>query len=212
MAKKTAWVCLFILGAAITTGSQTVDCLVAVVDGQALTLIDLQIAREFGLFDREIRGKAGDPKVLVLDALVNLKVVLEVTRELRPVDKAESEAALASLRDSVGPEAFQVKLKKFGLKENDLLPYLEDKIRFERAVAARFNQEIPVTRSAVEKFYLEVYAPERKAQGLEPEPLSDLVAGLEARLRASVKDTQKSEWIKNIRAQAGIRINTDCLK
>jgi hypothetical protein len=51
--------------------AQTVDCLAAVVNGQALTLTDVLIAEEFRLFPRAAEVATGDARAAVLDALID---------------------------------------------------------------------------------------------------------------------------------------------
>lgn len=190
---------------------QTVDCLVAVVNGQPVTLTDLQVAREFEFFARDLEGRTGDPRPAVLDALINQKVALEIAREPLTIGKDEIAAAVEALRTNLGPDVFAAKLRKFGLNENDLRPYLEERIRYARVVAARFSTTIPVSRGDVDKFYREVYAPGQKAKGAEPEKVETIIPMLEARVRDNLRARQVSEWLRNIRGQAEVRINKDCL-
>jgi hypothetical protein len=212
MSKKIACL-LFLLFSGMDLGRpQTVNCLVAFVNGQALTLTDLEIAQEFGLLADEAEARSGDPRLAVLDALIDQKVVLEVARESVTVGKDELSLALGALRERLGPDNFRAKLRRFGLAEDDLRPYLEDRIRFERVVSARFSAIIPVSRAEAEKFYREVYGPEQRAKGLEPEPMESVISGLEARIREGLKARKVAEWIRNVRSQAEVRINKDCLK
>jgi hypothetical protein len=190
-----------------------VNCLVAFVNGEALTLTDLQIAQAFGLYDRDIiEGGSGDLRLAVLDALIDQKVVLEVARGPAAVGKDELSQALGALRDRLGPAIFRNKLSHFGLAEDDLRPYLADRIRFAKAVSTRFSAVIPVSRGDVEKFYREIYDPDERAKGLEPEPLESVLPGLEARVRDDLKARKVAEWVRTIRAQAEVRVNRDCLK
>lgn len=212
MTKKFACfflLCLVGMGAA---RSQTVNCLVAIVNGQAVTLTDLQVAQEFGLYDRNIEGGSADPRLAVLEALIGQKLVLEMGREPMTIGKDELSLAMESLRGRLGPDVFRSKLRKFGLGENDLRPYLEDRIRFERIVAARFAMAIPVARGDAEKYYQEVYAPEQRAKGFEPRTMDSVISELETRIRENIRARKVAEWVKNIRNQAEVRTNKDCLK
>lgn len=204
---------LFVLGLAgfLLAGPQTVDCLVAVVNGQAVTLTDLQIAREFELFAGDVEGRTNDPRLAVLDALISQKVALEIAREPVTIGKDEIALAVDALRAKLGPDIFLSKLRKFGLGEADLRPYLEERIRYGKVVSTRFSATIPVSRGDVEKFYREVYVPERKAKGLEPEKMEAIITALEARVRENLRGRQVAEWLRNIRNQAEVRINKDCL-
>jgi len=204
---------LFVIGLAgfLLAGPQTVDCLVAVVNGQAVTLTDLQIAREFELFAGDVEGRTNDPRLAVLDALISQKVALEIAREPVTIGKDEIALAIDALRAKLGPDIFLSKLRKFGLGEADLRPYLEERIRYGKVVSTRFSATIPVSRGDVEKFYREVYVPERKAKGLEPEKMEAIITALEARVRENLRGRQVAEWLRNIRNQAEVRINKDCL-
>jgi hypothetical protein len=212
MNKRIACLIFFGLLGTGAAGSQTVNCLVAVVSGQPVTLTDLHVAQEFGLFDRDVEGAGGDPTLAVLDALIGQKLVLAMAREPGSGGKAELDQTLASLRETFGPEAFAGKLRKFGLREADLRPYLEEHLRYERVVSARFAAPVPVSRGDVEKFYRDVYVPGEKAKGLEPAPLDSVLTVLEARVRANLKALKVADWLRTIRGQAEVRINRDCLK
>jgi len=212
MAKKIACLLFFLLGGMDLAQAQTVNCLVAFVNGQALTLTDLQIAQEFGLLTWEAEGRIGDPRLAVLDALIDQKVVLEVAREPMAVGKDELSQTLAAIREKLGPDVFRSKLRSFGLAEDDLRPYLEDRIRFERIVSTRFAMAIPVSRSDAEKFYREVYTPEQRAKGLEPDAMESVIPDLETRIRENLRARKVADWIRNVRNQAEVRINRDCLK
>jgi hypothetical protein len=210
--KKTVLFCLFFgLAVAAPAGAQTVDCLVAVVNGKPVTLMDFRMAREFGFFARETAERTGDPDLAVLDALIDQKVVLEVAREPVAVGGGEIGAALQAVRDRLGLGAFQSKLREFGLREEDLTSFLAEKIRYEKAVSARFNLTIPVSRGDLERYYREVYEPEQRAKGLAPEALENVGPELEARLREVLRARKVAEWIANMRSQAEIRIYKDCL-
>jgi parvulin-like peptidyl-prolyl isomerase len=212
MTKRSACLAFFLLAGLSLARAQTVNCLVAFVNGQALTLMDLEIAREFGLFEQEAAAGSGDERLAILDALIDQKVVLEVARESVTVRADELSLALGALRGKLGAEAFQAKLQRFGLAEDDLRPYLADRIRFNRVVSTRFSAAVTVSRGEVEKFYREVYSPEQKAKGLEPDAIETVISGLEARIREDLKARKVAEWVRNARSQAEIRINKDCLK
>ncbi|HVP90918.1 MAG TPA: hypothetical protein VMS75_06845 [Terriglobales bacterium] len=212
MKKTVALLALAGLAAAGAGRAQTVDCLVAVVGGQPITLTDLRIAQEFGLFGRTAPAAAGDQTLAVLDSLIGQKLVLAMAREPGRGEADDAGPALADLRAKLGPEAYEAKLRKLGLREADLRPYLEERLRFERVVSARFAAPVLVSRGDVETYYRDVYVPEERAKGLEPAPLESVRAALETRLRAELKAAKIADWIRTIRAQSDVRVNRDCLK
>ena len=205
----------FLIAGILATGgvrSQTVNCLVAVVGNQAITLVDLRVAQEFGLFDRDSGGASISDPAAVLEALIGQKLVAAMAREPGTTAKGEVDRAVAELRSKLGPDAFAAKLAKFGLKEADLRPYLEERLRYERVVSARFIAPVALSRGDVEKYYRDVYAPGERAKGREPAALESVLASLEARVRAELRARKVVEWVRTIRSQADVRINRDCLK
>jgi hypothetical protein len=174
--------------------------------------MDLEVAREFGLFDPALEGTGGDPRLAVLEALIGQKVVLEMTREPMSFGGEELDLALESLREKGGPAAFAGKLRKFGLREADLRPYLEERLRYDRIVAARFPATLPVSRGDVEKYYRDVYVPGQKAKGLAPDSLETALPAIETAVRDKARARKVAEWVRTIREQAEVRINKDCLK
>jgi hypothetical protein len=209
---KLACFLLSCLMAAGALRSQTVNCLAALVGGRPVTLMDLEVAREFGLYDPALLPAGGDARLAVLEALIGQKVVLMMTREPMSFGPEELDLALGSLRDKAGPAAFSAKLGRLGLREDDLQPYLEERLRYERIVEARFPTAVLVSRAEVEAYYRDVYVPGRKAKGLAPEPLESALPGLEAAVRDRVRARKVAEWVRTIREQTEVRINKDCLK
>src|SRR5512139_813908 len=113
MIKKTA---IFVLAALAASGAagQMVNAIVAVVNGQVITLLDVQVAAEFGLAGAD---EGTDPREAALDSLIDRKLVLDLAREVRSADRSEIAAAIADLKKSMGEGAFAAKLAKFGLRE-----------------------------------------------------------------------------------------------
>lgn len=209
---KIAKIIVFCLLGASVVPAQTVNCLVAVVNGHAITLVDVQVVAEFGLAPRGPEEAAKDPRFAALDALIDRKVVLDMAREVRSVDRDETTAALDQVRQGLGEDEFLRCLGKFGLHEKDLRPYVEEWLLFEKALALRFSRSLPVSQTEVEKHYREVYTPEQARLGLEPEPLGRVTGLLEARVREEALKKQTEAWIKDLRSRAEIRIKKDCLK
>jgi hypothetical protein len=203
---------LLTLLAAAAGLAQTVNCLVAIVNGEIITLLDVEVAAEFGL-GRAAAVKAGqDPRLAALDALIDRKVVLDLAREARGLSGEELDAALADLRRGLGESAFTAKLAKFGLAEKDLEPYLQDGLLYDRALALRFSQTIPVSITEVERHYRDSYVPEQVRLGQAVEPLVRAAEGIESLLREERRTKQTGDWVGDLRKRADIQIKKDCLK
>jgi hypothetical protein len=203
---------LLTLLAAAAGLAQTVNCLVAVVNGEIITLLDVEVAAEFGL-GREAAVEAGrDPRLAALDALIDRKVVLDLAREARGVGEEELAAALADLRRGLGEGAFAAKLGKFGLAAKDLEPYLRDGLLYDRALALRFSATIPVSLMEVERHYRDIYVPEQTRLGNAAEPLERAADRIELLLREERRTKQTADWVGDLRKRADIQLKKDCLK
>jgi hypothetical protein len=192
--------------------AQTVNCVVAVVNGGIITLLDVEVAAEFDLGRGPEVEPATDPRFAALDALIDRKVVLGLASEVRGVSGEELDAAVGDVRRSVGEAAFAAKLAKFGLAAEDLVAYLEDRILFERALALRFSQSIPVSVTEVERNYRDIYVPERTRLGLAVEPFEQVAERIESGIRDERRARQTADWVRDMRKRADIQIKKDCLK
>ena len=190
--------------------AQTVNCLVALVDGGIITLLDVQVAVEFGL--GYAAGEGEDPRLRALDALIDRRIVLDLAREARGLTGEELDAAIDGLSRELGDAVFAAKLGKFGLRASDLAPYLEERILFERALAVRFSQSIPVTMNEVERHYRDIYVTEQGRLGLPVEPFEKVSGAIESRIRDERLARQTADWVRDLRGRADIQIRKDCLK
>jgi hypothetical protein len=203
---------LLTLLAAAAWPAQKVNCVVAVVNGQIITRLDVEITVAFGLAGDPADEAGLDAKLAALDVLIDRKVVLDLAREVRAAGKDEVAAALADLRRSLGEQAFEARLRRFGLTPKDLEPYLADRILFERALTLRFSQSIPVSVTEVERYYRDIYVPEQTRLGAAAGPLDRVAGTIEARLRRERRSQQTIGWVRDLRKTTEIQIKKDCLK
>ena len=209
MLKRTLFLALLAAAAGL---AQTVNCVVAVVNGEIITLLDVEVTAAFGLGSGPELEPAADPRLAALDALIDRKVVLDLASDVRGVSGEELDAAVAEVRRAVGEDAFAAKLGRFGLAAADLAAYVEDRILFDRALGLRFSQSIPVSVTEVERNYRDIYVPEQTRLGLAVEPLERVAEAIEARIRDERRAQQTAGWVRDLRKRADIQIKKDCLK
>lgn len=204
---------LLLLGLlAAAASAQTVNCVAAIVNGQLITRLDVEIVVAFRLGGDPAGTTGEDPRRAALDALIDRKIVLDLARESRSVGKDDVDAARADLARTLGEARFRDALARYGLRPQDLDAYLEDRILFERALRLRFSQSIPVSITEVERYYRDIYVAERGRAGVPAEPLDKAAAVIEARIRGDRRTSQMERWIHDLRKNADIQIKKDCLK
>jgi len=207
---------LLVLSLALTAvaaaPAQTVSCVAAIVNGQIITRLDVEITAAFGLAGPAGEAQGGDVRQAALDALIDQKIVLDLAREARTVGKDEIAAAVADLRRALGEEGLRARLARFGLSTKDLEPYLEDRLLYERALALRFSQSIPVSVTEVERHYRDIYVPEQARLGVPAEPLDRVAGTIETVIRQARRAQQTALWVRDLRKTTEIQIRRDCLK
>ncbi len=196
---------------ASSRAQETVDCVAAVVNDQVITLVDLKIALAFGLLEKEIVANAENPLRLVLEKLIDQKVVIDLTREKISVEEEEVEANLKDIREKIGQDRMQMKLGDFDLDLNYLKGYLREKLLYQKIISLRFGQSVIVSLKEIETYYQDVYIPSQKKLGLEPKLIVQVLDEIEARVKGEKMERQVALWIENLRRQAEIEIRDDCL-
>jgi hypothetical protein len=203
---------LFLTAAFSRSSSQVVDCIVAVVNKQVITLIDLRLVDRFGIYETEKDADPAQRLTRLLDKMIDEKVVLDLAAGKTPVEKAKVEGALEDLIGRLGPDKTRLELEALGLTREDLKPYLEEKLSCEIIIAQRFAQSASVSLKEIEAYYAETYVPAQKKLGQEPRPMIAMLDAIELEIKKVKAEAQVALWIKNLRKQAEIEIRTDCLK
>ena len=200
------------LAAGQARGTTTVNCIVAVVGSRVISLTDVRLAEAFGVFDVGEEADAAKRRRLILEKLIDQKVVVEMARESLPVGADEVEKAWTALLDRIGRDEAKRRLEIFGAGPVDLLPYLEEKLLAEAVIESRFSRGAPVSLKEIEAYYADTYAPALKAAGLPVRPLIEVADEVESEIQRGKMAERAVQWIRNLRQQAEIEIRPDCLK
>ncbi len=189
------------------SGSQEViDRIAAVVNDYVITLSDVKIALSFDLFDDESVSQDKDVYV-ILDLLINQKLVLGLTHENRSIELEAVEAAYQSLLHKLGNEAFKTKLDFFGLNKEDIQDYLFEKILFQRIIEDRFGLAVRVSLKEIEDYYRDKFVlTPTDPKNREPLPLMEVLEEIESAIKKEKIKLLVEEWLKNLRREADIQI------
>lgn len=195
-----------------TARPQVVDCIVAEVNGKAMTLTDIRILQEFAVTPADRDG--GLPVTLrqALEAAIDRRVVIDLVREDIEVTEEEADDLLARWKVRFDAGQWQENLAAFGLQEKALKPYIEEIVRYLKTIDLRFGQGVEINAQEVERYYEDVYAPLERAAGREPKPRPQAQAEIEASLKSEKVRQLSANWVRSLRAQAEVRINERCLE
>lgn len=193
-------------------GPQVIDCIVAEVGDQIVTLTDVRILKAFSIGRDYSAQKSAAVLSQILNDAVDRKVILSLVRENIAATDEEVSDQMSILKAPFDPGQWVRKLEEFGLAEDDLKPYLKEIILFNKIIGLRFSQSSEVGLQEIETYYNEVYLPSQQAQGQKPKPMLQILTELEARIKSDKTQQQVNDWIQSLRTQAEVRINDRCLE
>jgi hypothetical protein len=186
---------------------ETIDRILAIVNGQLITLTDVRVAQTFGLYERGQESSADGTIEQVLQKLIDQKLAIQVTGSDASVNQAEMNAFLDSVSEEMEKDKFREELEYFGMERNDLRPYAFERILFNRILSSRFDRAVLVTLEEIQDYYETRYVPDQKAQGLEVKSMLDIFDEIETVLRKEKSEEQVEEWLRNLREKSDIQIN-----
>jgi len=192
-------------------GQVLVDCVLAMVKEKPVTLFDWKIVKSFNLISESQEG-IYEGQNEFLEAYVDQILILELAREQIKIEEEEIKQEIIKSRTKIGPENFDQKLLKLGLSEQDLRPYIQGKLLFDKVIGSRFSQTSYVSLKEIEEYYQNEYVPQQKARGQTPAELFQVLDELERKLQRNKRKKEIKGWMEELRQRADIIINQDCLK
>ena len=217
MQRKNRAPILFLLSAFIGStfifsGSQMVDRIVAVVNEEVITLTDVRIAEAFGLYAEEMGGETEDPRLLILQKLIDQKVVIQLSGEEVLIDAKRLDEQLMQVTQKLGVDEVERRLTRFGLDWENLKDFLREKMAYQTIISERFSKVNPVSLREIEEYYQRSYVPAQKEKGVEPKPMMEILDEIESGIKQEKIKTQIRDWIMNLREKSDIQIVKGGLK
>jgi len=195
--------CVFISGSG---WGEVIDRIVAVVNDKVITLTDINIIAMFGLFEDLEEDRERDLQKLILDRLIDQKLVIQLTSERVVVGEEELEAFLSDIIQKIDPGLAEKALLQFGLDWDDLKSYLREKLLYQKIISQRFDQGVIVRIEEIERYYEQVYIPSQREMNLDPQPMIEVLDRIELALKREKVKGQVRGWIDNLKREANIQI------
>ncbi|MGE0449516.1 MAG: hypothetical protein AB7Q29_08030 [Vicinamibacterales bacterium] len=126
---------------------EIIDRVLAVAEGEVITLSDVRVARELGRVQVE---RATDPVAAALDLLIDRALILSEADRLAPPEPSAAavDAALASQYAAAGSRAaFQARLAPLGVDEPFVRELMREDLRIRAYLDQRFSAESPEEQS-----------------------------------------------------------------
>jgi len=193
---------LALLLMASATRAEVIDRILAVVEGQVITLSDVRAVVRLGL---QTAPPGGDPIAQVLDDLIERELMLvEVNRYAPPEPPPESvEARLREIRGRL-PDAlaFATTLHQTGMTEDDVRRYIRDTLRIEAYLQQRFTATIQPSDDEIAAYYRLNAAAFTRDGALVPYAQARNEA--RARLVAERRAVLIRDWLAGLRRRANV--------
>ena len=199
---------------------QLVDRIVAIVDGEVITLG--QLRRALALASTELGGDiatCGQPGAATtpddtntlenraLDCMIDGLLMFQHVRRF-PQFGVRRETIDAAYADLVAGfptrDAFEQELRRWGLSLNEVRYDLERQLLVANYIQARYRDLVDVRDDEVRRYYDEVLAPEMERTGEQLPALEAVEEEIRLVLRATEVNRRVEDWIADLRRRADI--------
>jgi hypothetical protein len=186
--------------AAVASGQQLLDRVVARVNGQPITLSDVNAAVALGLVEAP-----STPNLVpaVTAQLIDRQLMLAEVARFAPPEPAAAavEREIEALKARAGAK-LPVVMDQTGLDEQRIRDLVRDTLRIQAYLNQRFGEIVQVTDDEVERYYRE-HPAEFTRNGVL---MSFEEAVTTARQRAAVqrRDALIGQWLRDLRARAEV--------
>lgn len=194
---------LLIVSCLVCAGrAEVIDRILAVVEGQLITLSDVRAVTRLGL---EPVPEQGDPVRSVLDALIDRQLILVEVERYAPPEPAP--AAVDTRIKSIQARypdmlAFMTTLHQVGMTEEHLRRYVRDALRIEAYLQQRFTATIQPADDEIAGYY-RLHEEDYTRDG-KPAPYAEVRTQVRARLIEERRDVLVREWLAGLRRRSDI--------
>jgi peptidyl-prolyl cis-trans isomerase SurA len=181
---------------ALTVGAEIIDRIVAVVEGQIITLSDLRKERQIRAVLRE---KPVDDDQVLRKELIDTKLI-----ELQIISSPTIDVS----NEEIDEEIQQLNPPP-GIDPQALRNAVRQRIQIQKFFDTRFGQLIRPSEDDIRKYYEEVFVPEAQKRGLAAiPPLTDpmMANAIRENVIQERLDRDVEAWLETIRRRSNIEI------
>ncbi|MFC2158777.1 hypothetical protein ACFLT9_13170 [Acidobacteriota bacterium] len=184
---------------------EVIDRIAAVVADEVITLTDVRIAREFGIYDTA-HVPIDTVDTFILNKLIDQKLVIQMTDTDVEVLEEDLDEAVRLATFNLGEEQTRLKFLQFGIDWEDLKESFRENLLYQNTLFQRFSRSAFVGLREIETYYRETYVPEQQSREVDPLPMLDVLNDIEAAIKRAKIAEQVDSWIENLRLEADIQI------
>jgi peptidyl-prolyl cis-trans isomerase SurA len=196
----TAAALMLVLGS--TARAEIIDRVLAVVNGEIITLSDAQIALKFALVPADV---STDPIAAALQRLTDRRLMLADVERYQPPDPPpdDVDARLAQIKARFPDTAsFEAALRQWGLTVDQLRRHIVETLRIDDHVGQRLSSSSQPSDDDLLRFYRE-QAADFTIDGVL-RPLDEVREQVRARMLDARRDAFIRDWVEGLRRRASI--------
>jgi hypothetical protein len=198
---------LFSLFILLQPGAILVDKIAATVNGEIITIHDLERAIAFFPLLRHDNESEENFYFRVLGDLVTYKVIALEYNDEFSLGEEDFESVKTQLLQKTGSlENLLAVLGHFAMSWGDLEAFIRERVLYEKVLREKFPMELAIPFEEIEGFFNSNYLPSQLQLGLEPRSLAEMTPQIEKYLRALRVEKQQSAWLDDIRSAYKVEI------
>ena len=198
-----------VLGICFLGYTETVDGIVAVINNEIITLVEVRIIQAFNLYEDETGSDTSLPPGQILDRLIDQKLVIQLTSEDTSVAQEEVDDYIREVEKKLGRERLKLVCEQFGLNVEGLHEYINELLLYRKIITQKFSRSVFVNLREIQTYYDQVYVLQLSKEGVEPKPMVDVLNQIEDAIKQEKVGKQVEEWLRNLRQKTDVQLYVD---
>jgi len=194
---------------ATSAAAEVIDRIAAIVDDQVITTSEIEQLAEIRFIPRLDNEPDDDYRTRILDDLIDQTLRYRDVQRFgnEPVSDAAVDARIEQIASRFpSRDEFDAALRRTGLTLRDLRLRVERRLEVERHVDEQFSPLVFVSLDEIERYYQDVWLPERLAKNLPRVPLASVRDQLRATLKTERLRQEVDRWTAQLRGRANVDV------
>jgi hypothetical protein len=203
--RRACSILLILLAAGCLCAAETVDRIVARVEGDIILLSEV---RELAAYQQLVDGRS-QPQDELIGALIEQWVVHSEAEESRypSPPAADIDAEMSRIQGTFpNPQAYRDRLAAAGLTPQGLRRIVEQQFYLERYLDYKFRPAVQIGDEAIAKYYQDELTPTLRARGQMPPPLDDVRESIREVLVQRGINERANGWFEETKSRLQVEI------
>ena len=206
---------LVVLLMALSAGAETIDRVVAVVNGRAILLSEWDAAarQEVLLDHKSLKSLTNDSRRATLNRMIDQQLMLGEMENSNAPKCSPQEVAVrvreirAEYSEGADDAAWNSTLQRYGVSPEELETAVTGQLNGLRLLDFRLRSSAQPDERQIANYYRDTYQPAMREKKAQPAPLADVRPQIREILTQQKLGELTTTWLQELRVQADIRLN-----